>query len=66
MSNKTPQQNPKRYKEASEPSPETSPDVPEEPKGDASSRQDASKEPAENEETRRVAKKLEERERGGS
>ncbi len=63
MSDKTPQQNPKRYKEASEPSPDASPDIPEGQKGDPSSRQDASQEPAENEEKRLVAERLEERER---
>lgn len=66
MSDETPRQNPKRYKEAAEPSPETSPNVPEKSKGDVSSRQDAFKELAENEETRRVAERLEEREREGS
>jgi hypothetical protein len=37
-------------------------EVPEEKKGDASSRMEASEEPAENEEKRRVREKLEERE----
>jgi hypothetical protein len=37
--------------------------VPKEDKGDASSRLDASKEPAEDEEKRRVAEKLRDRER---
>ncbi len=41
-------------------------EVPAEKKGDASSRLQASEEPAENEEKRRVVEKLEERERGSS
>jgi hypothetical protein len=62
VSDKTPQQNPKRYKQASEPSPKMSPKAPNEEEGDPLSRRDASREPAENEETRRVAERLEERE----
>ncbi len=62
MSDETPQHNPKRYKEASEPAPELSPKDPNEEKGDPLSRRDASREPAKNEETRRVAGRLEERE----
>ncbi len=64
MSEGVPKQNPKRAKEASEPSPETSPRVREEEKGDGSSRQSASREPAESEDKRRVAERLRERERG--
>ena len=41
-------------------------EIPAEKKGDASSRLQASKEPAENEEKREVVEKLEERERGSS
>ena len=54
----------KRYKEASEPSPEMSPKAPKEVKGDPLSRRDVSREPAENEETRREAERLDERQRG--
>jgi hypothetical protein len=65
VSDETPQQDPKRYKEGPEPSPEmSSPKAPEEEKGDATSCHDASKEPAGNEETRRVAEMLVESERG--
>ncbi len=41
-------------------------EIPAEKKGDASSRMQASEEPAENEEKREVVKKLEERERNSS
>jgi len=41
-------------------------EIPAEKKGDASSRMQASEEPAENEEKREVVKKLEERERDSS
>ena len=41
-------------------------EVPEEKKGDVSSRMETSEEPAENEEKRRVREKLEEREEQGS
>ena len=51
----------KRIRENTNPDPETSPRVPEVQKGQPSSRLDASKEPAEDEEKRRVAKKLRER-----
>ena len=41
-------------------------EIPAEKKGDASSRMQASEEPAENEEKREVVEKLEKRERGSS
>lgn len=59
---KRPKQIPEGQKEAADPVPEVEPDVPNEPKGDSSSRLAASEEPAENEEKRRVREKLEERE----
>ena len=58
---KRPKQIPEGQKEAADPVPEVEPDIPEEPKGDPSSRIEASEEPAENEEKRRVREKLEER-----
>ena len=52
----------KRVRESTEPTPETMPHVPDEqPKGEAPSRLEASKEPSEDEEKRRVAEKLGER-----
>jgi hypothetical protein len=54
----------KRVRANTQPDPETSPNVPEEKKGQSSSRLDASREPAEDEEKRRVAEKLREREQG--
>ncbi|CAN5729738.1 hypothetical protein BH24ACT22_BH24ACT22_14280 [soil metagenome] len=59
--NKRPKQIPEGQKEAADPVPEVEPDIPEAPKGDSTSRLDASEEPAENEEKRRVREKLEER-----
>lgn len=64
-SDKTPKQNPQRYEEAAKPEPEATPHVPEDEKGDQSSRLDESKEPKEDEEKKRVAKKLREREQNG-
>lgn len=55
---------PKRTKEAADPTPDVEPHIPEEQKGDPSSRLETSKEPGEAEEKRRVAEKLRERERG--
>ncbi len=52
----------KRVRTNTEPDPETTPHVPDEQKGQPSSRLEASKEPAEDEERRRVADKLRERE----
>jgi hypothetical protein len=52
----------KRVRANTEPGPETTPHVPDEQKGQSSSRLGASKEPAEDEERRRVADKLRERE----
>lgn len=49
--------------EASQPDPEQTPHVSRGEKGESSSRVDQSQEPAENEEKRRVARKLEEREK---
>ena len=60
--NKRAKQVPERAKEAADPNPEMTPRVPEESKGDPSFRQDASREPGEVEEKRRVAEKLRERE----
>ncbi len=60
--NKRAKQVPERAKEAADPNPEMTPHVSEESKGDPSSRQDASREPGEVEEKRRVAEKLRERE----
>lgn len=51
-------------KEASEPNPEQTPHVSRGEKGESFSRVDQSQEPGENEEKRRVARKLEEREKG--
>jgi hypothetical protein len=60
-----PQQNPQRAKEAADPDPDMTAQVPRnEPKGDSSSRLEASNEPAENDEKRQVIEKLEEREQG--
>ena len=53
---------PERAKEAADPDPDMTPHVSREPKGDSSSRLDASEEPAEDEEKRRVSEKLRERE----
>lgn len=50
-------------KEASEPNPEQTPPVSRGEKGESSSRVDQSREPGENEEKHRVARKLEEREK---
>ena len=58
-----PKQVPERAKEAADPDPDTSPHITREPKGDRSSRLDASMEPGEDEEKRRVLDKLRERER---
>ena len=52
----------KRVRANTEPDPETTPHVPGEQKGQSSSRLEASKEPAEDEEKRRVVEKLRERE----
>jgi hypothetical protein len=52
----------KRVRKNTEPDPETTPHVSDEPKGSPSSRMDASREPSEDEEKRRVAEKLRERE----
>ncbi len=52
---------PERAKEAADPDPEMTSHVSEEQKGDSSSRLNASKEPGEDEEKRRVAEKLRER-----
>lgn len=60
--NKRPKQVPEGQKGAADPVPEIEPDIPDEPKGDPSSRLDASEEPAESEEKRRVREKLQERE----
>jgi hypothetical protein len=56
----TPKQYPQSYKEAAGPKPELNPDVPEEDKGDSSSRLQQSEEPREDEEKRRVGEKLRE------
>ncbi len=52
----------KRVRANTEPDPETTPHVPDEQKGQPSSRLEASKEPVQDEEKRRVADKLRERE----
>jgi hypothetical protein len=52
----------KRVRKNTEPDPETTPHVPEEQKGQSSSRLDASREPSEDEEKHRVAEKLRGRE----
>lgn len=60
---KTPQQAPKRMREANEPDPESMPKAPD-GREESPSRVESSQEPSESEEKRRVAKKLDERERG--
>ena len=60
--NKRPKSFPEGQKEAADPVPEVEPDIPDGPKGDPSSRLDASEEPAENKEKRRVREKLREKE----
>jgi hypothetical protein len=62
--NKRAKQVPERAKEAADPKPEVEPHISREPKGDPSSRLEASREPGEDEEKRRVSEKLRERERG--
>ena len=57
-----PKQVPKRAKAAADPDPYMTPHIPAEPKRNPSSRLDESKEPGEDEEKRRVAEKLRERE----
>jgi len=57
-----PKQVPKRAKEAADPDPDMTPHVPEESKGDSSSRLNESREPGEDEEKRQVVEKLRERE----
>jgi hypothetical protein len=52
----------KRLRADTNPDPETTPHVPDEQKRQPSSRLDASKEPAQDEEKRRVVEKLRERE----
>jgi hypothetical protein len=59
---KRPKQVPKRAKEAVDPDPDMSPNVPEESKGDSSSRLVQSREPGEDEEKRQVVEKLRARE----
>jgi hypothetical protein len=54
----------KRVRATTEPDPKTTPRVPEEQVGQPTSRLEASKELAEDEEKRRVAEKMRERERG--
>lgn len=56
---KRPKQAPQRFKEAADPKPDVEPHVGSKEKGDPSSRLDSSREPSENEERRRVARKLE-------
>jgi hypothetical protein len=53
----------KRMRKNTNPEPETTPHVSDEQEGQPSSRLEASKEPAEDEEKRRIAEKLRERER---
>jgi hypothetical protein len=53
----------KRVRANTNPDPEATPHVPDEQKGQPSSRLDASKEPGQDEEKRRVGEKLRERER---
>jgi hypothetical protein len=60
--NERPKQNPEGAKEAADPKPEVEPHISEGPKGDASSRVEASKEPGEDGEKRRVVERLRERE----
>jgi hypothetical protein len=60
-----PQQNPQRAKEAADPDPGMTAQVPrDEPKGDPSSRLETSNEPAEDDEKRQAIEKLKEREQG--
>ncbi|QYJ16919.1 hypothetical protein Rxycam_02755 [Rubrobacter xylanophilus DSM 9941] len=61
---KRPRQAPQRFKEAADPKPDVEPRVGEKEKGDDSSRLEGSREPSENKERRRVARKLREREDG--
>ncbi|WP_041328073.1 hypothetical protein [Rubrobacter xylanophilus] len=61
---KRPKQAPQRFKEAADPKPDVEPHVGGEEKGDPSSRVESSREPSESEERRRVARRLEEREKG--
>ncbi len=61
---KRPKQVPQRAKEAADPNPDVEPHISQEPKGDPSSRLDASREPGEDEEKREVLEKLREREQG--
>lgn len=61
---KRPKQVPEGMKEAADPNPDVEPHISEEPKGDPTSRMEASDEPGENEEKRRVVEKLREREQG--
>jgi hypothetical protein len=51
----------KRVRANTEPDPETTPHVPDEQKGQPSSRLEASKEPSEHEEKRRAVERLKER-----
>jgi hypothetical protein len=51
----------KRVRANTEPDPETAPHVPDEQKGQPSSRLEASKEPSEDEEKRRAVERLKER-----
>jgi hypothetical protein len=51
----------KRVRANTDPDPETTPHVPDEQKGQPSSRLEASKEPSEDEEKRRVVERLKER-----
>jgi hypothetical protein len=51
----------KRVRANTEPDPETTPHVPDEQKGQPSSRLEASKEPSEDEEKRRAVERLKER-----
>ncbi len=62
MGRKRPRQIPEGQKEAADPVSEVQPEIPDEQKGDPASRLDASEEPSENEEKRRVREKLEQRE----
>lgn len=57
-----PQQNPQRAKEAADPDPDMTAQVPREPKEDQSSRLEPSNEPAEDDEKRENIEKLKERE----
>lgn len=60
---KRPKNNPQISKEAADPDPEQTPRVPRGEKGEPSSRVEQSEEPDQDEEKRRVAEKLRERER---